>query len=63
MTEVEVIDGDATLTWRGEPYGLSFENTKLARDFIQFVGNRTGLDPYHQTQETLDRLAAEWAEQ
>lgn len=52
--------GYGTLTWNGKPYGPRFLSYDQAVRFIQFVGDKTGLDPHHQTEEALDGLATKF---
>lgn len=56
------IDGDGlgVLSWNDEPYGPVFRCFSEADKFVAFVGNRTGLDPRHQSTDRLEILAAEF---
>lgn len=53
---------DGRLSWNGCVYGPEFETQEGAEDFIQWVGNRTGLDPWAQTEKRLAELGELWVE-
>mgnify|MGYP003622715244 CR=1 FL=1 len=45
----------------GIHYGdVAFENWADGESFLEFVANRTGLDPIYQTPASLMRLASMW---
>lgn len=54
------LQGQGYLSWNFKPYGPTFPSHEKADEFIQFVGNKTGLDPKHQSEERLELLAAEF---
>jgi hypothetical protein len=45
---------------RGLPFGPEFADQKDCEDFIQYVANRTGLDPRQQSDEWIERIAESW---
>jgi hypothetical protein len=53
---------DGRLSYNGRLYGPEFETQEAAQDFVKWVGDRTGLDPWAQTSERLAALGELWME-
>lgn len=60
MTRVGARGGFHRLFYQGVIYGPSFASDKAAEKFVEFVAGRTGLDPYHQSEDSLDGLYQLW---
>lgn len=54
------VNGYGVLTWNDEAYGPRLLSYQKADQFIQFVGDKTGLDPHHQTEDVLEELAGKF---
>lgn len=61
QSQIAYHGGWARLNFAGSWFGPEFENLEEAQRFLEYVANKTGLDPYHQQPAALEHMYAEWA--